>query len=180
MSDSCAWICSKRWWMALPKYFTEIDTNGSGISDSSVSRASIDTIRMQRHDEHQQRVRRVHDRRADHHAHGVEIVGGARHQVAGPVRLEIRQRQRLQVREEVVPHVVFDVARRADEDAAHEEPEDAADDADGEQQAAVDDQLGARDAPRQVVDGVPQHHRRGKRDAVVTTTQPRPIRKSRR
>ncbi len=32
--------------MALPKYFTEIDTNGSGISDSSVSRASIEIIRV--------------------------------------------------------------------------------------------------------------------------------------
>src|SRR3954465_9989647 len=30
--------------MALPKYFTEIDTNGSGISDQSDNRASIDTI----------------------------------------------------------------------------------------------------------------------------------------
>ena len=30
--------------MALPKYFTESDTNGSGISDSSVSRGSIDII----------------------------------------------------------------------------------------------------------------------------------------
>src|SRR5688572_31550618 len=28
----------------LPKYFTEKEANGSGISDSSVSRASIDTI----------------------------------------------------------------------------------------------------------------------------------------
>ena len=30
--------------MALPKYFTEIDTNGSGISAISVSRRSIDSI----------------------------------------------------------------------------------------------------------------------------------------
>ena len=32
-------------WIALPKYFTLIDTNGSGISAISVSRASIDSIR---------------------------------------------------------------------------------------------------------------------------------------
>ena len=32
--------------MALPKYLTEIDTNGSGISDHSVSRASIASIRL--------------------------------------------------------------------------------------------------------------------------------------
>src|SRR5215208_1555263 len=30
--------------MVLPKYLTEIDTNGSGISDHSVRRASIDSI----------------------------------------------------------------------------------------------------------------------------------------
>ena len=30
--------------MAVPKHFTEIDTNGSGMSDTSVSQPSIDTI----------------------------------------------------------------------------------------------------------------------------------------
>ena len=30
--------------MALPNSFTEIDTNGSGMSDQSASRASMDTI----------------------------------------------------------------------------------------------------------------------------------------
>ena len=53
------------------------------------------------------RVRRVHDRRADHHADGIQVVGGARHQVAGPMRLEVGERQLLEVREEVVAHVVF-------------------------------------------------------------------------
>ena len=145
MSESCAWICSNRLWIALPKYFTEIDTNGSGISDSSVSRASIDTITRDRHDEHQDRVRRVHDRRADHHADGVQVVGRARHQVAGPVRLEVRERQPLQMREEVVAHVVLDVARGADQDAARQKQKHAADEADGEQEDAVPEQLGARD-----------------------------------
>ncbi len=60
-------------------------------------------------DEPQQRVRRVHHRRADHHAHGIQIVGGPRHQVAGAVRLEIGERQPLEMREEVVAHVVLDV-----------------------------------------------------------------------
>ena len=79
--------------------------------------------------------------------------------------LKIRQRQLLQVREEVVPHVVLDVARRADQDPAHEEPEDAADEADGEQEAAVLDELRARDAARQIVDREAQHARCGEPDA---------------
>ena len=48
-----------------------------------------------------------------------------------------------QMREEVVAHVVLDVARRADEDPPHQEPEDAADDADRQQQRAVQRELGA-------------------------------------
>ena len=134
----------------------------------------------QRRDERQHRVRRVHDRRADHHAHGVQVVGGARHQVAGPVRLEVRQRQLLQVREEVVPHVVLDVPRRADQDAAHQEAEDAADEADRNEQ-------GRRTRPA-LRASRPASDRRwraaGPRGparamAVVATTQTSPRRKSR-
>ena len=46
MSDSCAWIASKRAWMALPKYLTLIDTSGSGSSANIVSRPSIELMRM--------------------------------------------------------------------------------------------------------------------------------------
>ena len=56
-----------------------------------VSRASIDDHHRQRDRERQHRVGRVHDRRADHHPHGAEVVGRARHQVAGAMRLEIRR-----------------------------------------------------------------------------------------
>ena len=151
--------------MALPKYLTEIETNGSGMSDSSVSRRSIDSISAIAATKTSSVFAGIHDRRADHHAHGVQVVGRARHQVAGAVRLEIRERQRLQVREEVVAHVVLDVPRRADQDAAHEEPEHAADQADGEQQAAVLHQLGAGDAAGQIVDRVAEHPRRATGDA---------------
>ena len=43
-SDSCAWICSNRRWIALPKYFTETDTNGNGMSEYSVSLGSMANI----------------------------------------------------------------------------------------------------------------------------------------
>ncbi len=45
-----------------------------------------------RHDERENGAGRIHDRRPDHHAHRVEVVGGARHQVAGAPRLVILQR----------------------------------------------------------------------------------------
>jgi hypothetical protein len=116
------------------------------------------------HRKRQQRVRRIHDRRADHHPHRVEIVGRARHQVAGAVRLEIRQRQLLQVREEVVAHVVLDVAGGADQNPAREELEDAAEQTDREQQRAVAGQLAARHALCEIVDRAPEHGRPGERD----------------
>ena len=56
--------------------------------DSSVSRASIDSISVSATTNVSSVLDRIHDRGPDHHAHGVQIVGGARHQVAGPVRLE--------------------------------------------------------------------------------------------
>ena len=55
MSESCAWIASNRVWIALPKYLTAIDTNGSGTSAISVSRASIDAHQDDRDDEHEHR-----------------------------------------------------------------------------------------------------------------------------
>jgi hypothetical protein len=46
MSDSCSWIFSNRRWITDPKYLTEIETNGSGMSAMSVSRTSIENIRI--------------------------------------------------------------------------------------------------------------------------------------
>ena len=76
-------------------------------------------------DERQHGVRHVHHRRANHHPHGVEIVGRARHEVAGPVAMVVRGLELLQAREEVVAQVELDVARGANHDAALQEAEDA-------------------------------------------------------
>src|SRR4029077_17137274 len=43
-SDSCAWIRSKRLWIAVPNHFTDTETNGSGISAHSDSHGSIEII----------------------------------------------------------------------------------------------------------------------------------------
>ena len=80
-------------------------------------------------DDDEDGLQRVHDHRPGELAHGGQVVGRARHQVAGAVLVEEGERLALEVRVEVAPQVVLDVARHADEDAPLEEEEDAADDA---------------------------------------------------
>ena len=113
--------------MAVPNSFTEIETNGSGISDQSASRGSIEIII----DSATTNVSSVF---AEYMIDGPIIMRTALRslvardiRVAGAVRLEIAERQRLQVREEVVPHVVLDVAGGADQDPAGQELKHAAD-----------------------------------------------------
>src|SRR5262249_46341567 len=77
------------------------------------------------------RVGRVHDRGAKEHANGVEVVGGARHDVSGAVALIVRGRKALKVREEIIAQVEFNVARDADHDPASEELEDSFEGGDG-------------------------------------------------
>ena len=117
-----------------------------------------------RDDEHQDGVGGVHHRRADHHAHGVEIVGRARHQVAGPPRLVVGERHLLQPREERVADVVLDVARGADEDVPHQVAEHRADAGDAEQHARVEGELAPGHAGGQIIDGELEDPRREQLD----------------
>ena len=78
-------------------------------------------------------VRRIHDRRAEQHANGVQVVGRARHNVAGAVTLVVGVAQVFQTREKIVAQVELDVARDADHDPAGKELEDSLGDGDGEQ-----------------------------------------------
>ena len=109
---------------------------------------------------------RVHHRRPGHHPHRRQVVGGPRHQVAGPAGLEVGQRQPLQMAQEIVADVELDVAGRDHEALPHLESEVPADDRDGEEDgrvAAEDRQRGA--AVGEVVDGQAQHPRPDELDA---------------
>ena len=67
----------------------------------------------------------VHDSGPEHHADLIEVVGGARHQLAGAVahvELGLHGEQAI---EQVVAQVVLDIAREADQDPARPEGEDA-------------------------------------------------------
>ena len=67
-------------------------------------------IRSERTERGEDRVGGVHDRRPAEHAHGLQVVGGARHQVTGVVRVEERRRLALEVGEEIVAQIELDVA----------------------------------------------------------------------
>ena len=62
--------------------------------------------------------RRVHDSRAENHADGVEIVRGARHEVAGPIADVEFGFEADEPGEHVVPQVVFNLARHSDQNPA--------------------------------------------------------------
>ena len=66
----------------------------------------------------------VHDGRAEELADGVEVIGGARHDVAGAVGVVEAGRLAFEVGEEVVAEVELDLARGADDDLAGDVEED--------------------------------------------------------
>ena len=109
----------------------------------------------------------VHDARADQHAHGVQVVGHAGHDVAGAGALVVAVGEALEVGEQVVAEVEFDFARNADQDPAGQVLEDRLDAGDGEQHRRVGQQFVAGDALVQVVDGAADDQREQDPDAVV-------------
>ena len=63
----------------------------------------------------------------DQHAHGIQVVGHAGHDVAGAGALVVAVGEPLQMGEQVVAQVEFDLARNADEDPAGQILEDGLD-----------------------------------------------------
>jgi hypothetical protein len=63
----------------------------------------------------------------------------------------------LQVRVEIVSELIFDAARDGRHDAPLEENKHACHQCDGDERAAIGEQLGARDVERQVVNRMSQH-----------------------
>ena len=98
--------------------------------------------------EDEDRAGRIHHRRADHHSHGIEVVGGTRHQVAGAPRLVVAKRHLLQPCEERVADVVLDLARGADDDPAHQELKHRPDARDPQNQPGIGDELLTGDTAR--------------------------------
>ncbi len=71
------------------------------------------------------RVRGIHDSRAQQHADGVQVVGRPGHDVAGAGALVVGVRKAFQVLEQIVAQVKLDLAGNADHDPAGQELKDA-------------------------------------------------------
>ena len=112
-------------------------------------------------------VRRVHDGRAEKHSYRVQVIGGARHDVAGSVALVVGVGEAFEMGEEIVAQVEFDVARDSDDDPACQELEDAFDQGNGEHSRRVEEQFVARDTRVEVVDGATQDLREEDPNSVI-------------
>src|SRR5580704_15408650 len=126
--------------MRRPKYWMRMLAMGSGRKANTVSLADGEH-ESERAGGEDDGVRRVHDGRAEQHADGVEIVGSARHDVAGAVPLIVGVRQALEVREQVVAQIEFDIARDSDDHPARQKLEDALDQSDGNDEERVSEKL---------------------------------------
>ena len=96
-------------------------------------------------------VGRVHDSGAEQGAHGIEVVGGAGHDVAGAGALVEAGVERFEMAEEIVAQVELDLARDADHDPAGEELEDSFAEGDGDEQPAPGEQFAVSDSVVEVV-----------------------------
>ena len=109
----------------------------------------------------------VHDGRTEQHADGVEIVGGAGHDVAGAVALVVGVGEALQVLEQVVAQIEFDIAGDADDDPARQKLEDAFDEGDGDYEQGVGQEFLAGYTGVKIVDRAAQDLREEDPDSVI-------------
>ena len=87
----------------------------------------------------------------EQHAHGVQVVGGAGHDVAGAGALVEAEVEGFEMAEEIVAQVELDLTRDADHDPAGEELKDSFAGGDGDQQPAPGEQFAVSDAVVQIV-----------------------------
>ena len=113
-----------------------------------------------------ERVGGVHDGRSEEHADGVQVVGGAGHDVARAVALVVGVGQAFEPGEEIVAKVEFDVAGNADDDPARQELEDPFGDGESEQDAGVDQEFVASHAVVKIVSSLAEHQREENPDTV--------------
>jgi hypothetical protein len=114
--------------------------------------------KIEREDGKEDGVGAVHERRAEQHAHGVQVVGHAGHDVAGAIALIEARVLLFEVMEEIVAQVELDLARDADQNPALRVEEDAFD-----QEIPTSNPAKSRICPwsawslLQLVDGLLQH-----------------------
>ena len=112
-------------------------------------------------------VGRVHDGRAEQHPDRIQIVGGARHNVARAVALVIGVGEALEVREQIVAQIELDIAGNADDHPARQKLKNSLDQRDGDDQQRVGEKLLAGHAGVQIVNGAAQDLRKQNPDSVI-------------
>src|SRR6185312_12142549 len=108
-----------------------------------------------------------HDGGTQKHSHGVQIIGGPRHNVACTVLLVVAVIESRQMGKHVIAQVVLDLARNADHDPASQELKNAFRSCDGEQQERVNKEFVAGSGPVQIINGPLQYLRKINPDTVV-------------
>src|SRR5665213_2890919 len=110
----------------------------------------------------------IHDGGAEELTDGVEVIGGARHDVAGAVRMVIPGGLAGEVLEHVVAEIELDLARGADDDLAGDVEEDAGQRGDEQKpQRVVDDARFGDAIVLHVVHGVADDERQQHADDVI-------------
>ena len=99
-------------------------------------------------------VRAVHEPRTEQHAHRVQVVGHARHDVAGAIALVEARVLRFQLAEQVVAQVELDLARDPDQNPALRIHENALDQVDRDQKQGKEQNVLAGGS---VLDGIHRH-----------------------
>ncbi len=120
----------------------------------------------QREDGKKERVGAVHQARTEQHAHGVQVVGHARHQVAGAIALIEVCILLFQLSEEIVAQIELDIARDADQHPALSVEKNPFDERDGDQQQSQKKDVLARGAVLERVDGAAKYARKLDPDGI--------------
>ncbi len=138
----------------MPKYWTMHGSSGQR-DEGEEGQLGADAVHEgQRGTGEDQRVGAVHDRWAEELADGVQVVGGAGHDVAGAVGVVVAGRLPFKVGEEVVAQVELDLARGPDDDLTGDIEEDRRAGGDEKKPQRVKEDLLLRDAVTHIVDGV--------------------------
>jgi hypothetical protein len=108
----------------------------------------------QRKNAQENRIHAVHEPRPQQHAHRVQVVGHARHDVAGAVALVEARVLRFQLLEQVVAQVELDLARDPDQNPALRVHENALDQVDGRPESGQTQNVPAGGS---FLDGIDRH-----------------------
>ena len=97
------------------------------------------------------RVRRIHDRRPQQHSDGIQIVRGARHNIAGPMPLIVGVAQALESCEQVIAQIELNIPRDTNDHPSRQKLKNAFGQRNREQEAGIHQQLVAGYAPMQII-----------------------------